>query len=1130
MAQQVRQTRMFAAEDYTTVYESYVNANFQAYDFDTIRTSMVDYIRNNYPESYNNWVESAEFVALLDVIALFGHNLAYRVDLNSRNNFLSTAERQDSILKLAEFLGYQPRRNLTAFGELKVTAIKTNETVIGSSGTSLAGQEVRYENTSTVDNLDNFITLMNAIFASSNKFGSPRQQAVINGVLTQFYNLKNTEDQITFSISGIAEGNNVEFDAIGVDYNSTQKTIIENTPDPQGAFSIIYKDDGKGVQSSGTGFFVGFKQGAISYQDFVIENAVSSQTLDISAENVNNTDVWVQTIDTLGNIEKNWTKVESVNGQNAIYNTIENGVKDIYAVKTRENNQVSIQFADSRFGNLPRGIIRAWYRQSENSTYTLRPDDIGTKKINMDYVGIDGNTYQANITVQLKQNVTNASASESMDDIKANAPRIYATQDRMITAQDYNSYLLKQSDDIAKIKSINRTHSGHSRYIDFNDPTGMYTKVRMYATDGLLAKQNRNKQAFTSGITEENVYKRYIKSLLADDELVNLYYDGFKLTFENLAVAGSTGTVTTPSADALTGYTFTWQTPASDTTADTSTGWFVEKTDTSIPVRVGSSTTTYLKYLTPGSLIKFNIADSVGTLTGTYKWAKVSTVFASGLGVDNSQGSPSGRTSNNDGAISLDTFITTNSQIEIIYPAFARQFSSGEKTNIINFLKSKQTFALKYDYMNIAWDVIERRPQPTASNADYPYPFTYNEYDNGLDNNWLIHIDYSSDAGSDKWTVTTRTLRYSLTSNQIEFSNLTNEFQLDEDSKKKRRDTIDLQKLLPQYTTGTFYVYGYEFVEGNVAYGLYNPNKVILSLVDNNADARPDDPEGFINIVETGSITNITSSGTTLNITATNSLNVGDKVSISGVIPTTLNISSATVTAASSTEFSIASTITDSYVSGGEFVPHSENDLRFEWTHIPATNEIVDPSFTNIIDVFVLTRNYDTLYRSWLGDQRDDLSEPYPPTLAELNQSFNQNISKKAMSDSIIYRPIKYKVIFGSKSLDQFRSRFRIIKVPGVKLTDNEIKNRVVTAINEFFDIANWDFGETFYFTELAAYIHKELLGVISSFVIVPEGASSVFGDLFQITPMSDELFIPDISVSDIDIIENITQENIRAS
>jgi hypothetical protein len=87
MAQNIRQSKLFAAEDYVAVYESYINANLQAFDFDTIRTAMVDYVRSTYPENYNDWIESSEFVALLDVVAQMGHNLAFRVDLNSRNNF-----------------------------------------------------------------------------------------------------------------------------------------------------------------------------------------------------------------------------------------------------------------------------------------------------------------------------------------------------------------------------------------------------------------------------------------------------------------------------------------------------------------------------------------------------------------------------------------------------------------------------------------------------------------------------------------------------------------------------------------------------------------------------------------------------------------------------------------------------------------------------------------------------------------------------------------------------------------------------------------------------------------------------------------------------------------------------------
>ena len=201
--------------------------------------------------------------------------------------------------------------------------------------------------------------------------------------------------------------------------------------------------------------------------------------------------------------------------------------------------------------------------------------------------------------------------------------------------------------------------------------------------------------------------------------------------------------------------------------------------------------------------------------------------------------------------------------------------------------------------------------------------------------------------------------------------------------------------------------------------------------------------------------------------------------------------------------------------------------MNFEWEHIASDNQVVDPSFTNIIDVFALTTAYDTEYKNWLLGTVPNM--PLPPTSFELGQLFASIGEKKAMSDTIVYKPVRYKCLFGAKAEDSLKSRFRVIKLAGSNVTDSDLKNKTVDAIKEFFDSSNWDFGETFYFTELAAYVHKKLAGVLSSFVIVPQGAGSVFGDMFEYTPNSDELIIPDVSVDDIDIIQNITDENIRA-
>tara|TARA_R110000803_G_scaffold57086_4_gene114932 strand:- start:5796 stop:8906 length:3111 start_codon:yes stop_codon:yes gene_type:complete len=1036
MTQSVRQSKLFAAEDFTAVYDSYINANFQAYDYATIRSTMIDYVREKYPENYNDWIESSEFVALLDLIAQFGHNLAFRADLNTRNNFLSTAQRQDSVFKLAEFLGYQPRRNVTAFGELKVVSVKTNETVIGSDGTTLAGKEIRYESTSNINNLDDFITVINAAFSSGNQFGTPRINIKISGQTVEYYNLNTLNDQIKFSIQGIAAGSSSSFDVIGLGYDSQYSSIVESIPNPTSAFTMIYKNDGKGVGSNTSGFFCGFKQGSLQYKDFIIDSPISNLSLDVDVPNINNSDVWVQSIDGNGNVISQWTKVDSVFGQNEIFNDIKAGTNEIFAVKTRENNQISVMFTDENFGTIPKNIIRVWYRTSENISYTLRPDDISNKTININYSGADGNTYTMIVGLQLKSPVVNASSSETLDTIKTNAPRNYVTQDRMITADDYNNYLLNQSENILKIKSVNRTHSGHSRYAKLYDPTGTYSNLHLFGTDGVLTRDSTaTKIEHTDDIVAESVFENYLKPAIQNHELLNLYYSGFKGAFELLR---SNISSVTP-ADVV----FNWQ------TNDKTTGYFV---DSSLVIKgVGISQTHYLKYITVGALVKFTaVVDEVLTVY----WAKVSSIFANGRGIDDAQGEPSGLTITGIGAIAFDIEIPNNASLDMIYPAFAKQFTTSEKTNILSALTNGQSFYLKYVYdaanfstpRQAGWQVISPVPavEPTSP-LDFLIKVTPTIIGSGVINN--------------SYDITTRISRYEISTNQIEFTNLTNEYNINEFTKKRNRDIIELYDTVTEKFI-RFYVWGYN-IDSN---GLYQSNKVIVALVDSSIDSRADNPDAYFNIA-----------GTRL----------------------------------------------------------TTPSLRFEWTHIPAENEIIDPSLSNIIDIFTLTRDYNNTFKTWLSESRVLSTKPSPPTIDELNRQFNQSSvvdKKKAMSDTIIYRPVKYKVLFGSAADPEMRSRFNVIKVPGNNLTDTDIKTKVIAAINDFFDIGLWDFGETFYFTELAAYVHNELMGVISSFVIVPESSTSVFGSLFQITPLTDELFIPDATVKDIDIVTSITKANIKAN
>ena len=101
MAITERQNNLIVNQDWTKIYQSFRNADFQSYDFQTLRKTMIDYLKIYYPENFNDFIESSEYIALIDLIAYLGQSLAFRTDLNARENFIDTAERRDSVLKLA---------------------------------------------------------------------------------------------------------------------------------------------------------------------------------------------------------------------------------------------------------------------------------------------------------------------------------------------------------------------------------------------------------------------------------------------------------------------------------------------------------------------------------------------------------------------------------------------------------------------------------------------------------------------------------------------------------------------------------------------------------------------------------------------------------------------------------------------------------------------------------------------------------------------------------------------------------------------------------------------------------------------------------------------------------------------
>jgi hypothetical protein len=202
--------------------------------------------------------------------------------------------------------------------------------------------------------------------------------------------------------------------------------------------------------------------------------------------------------------------------------------------------------------------------------------------------------------------------------------------------------------------------------------------------------------------------------------------------------------------------------------------------------------------------------------------------------------------------------------------------------------------------------------------------------------------------------------------------------------------------------------------------------------------------------------------------------------------------------------------------------------FEYKWRHFSPSNNRIDPSTSNIMDMILLTQTYYDEVNKWKTDGDSLKKFPVAPTTEELRANFSDLDNYKMMSDEIIFGSSSFKVIFGQQAKPELRAKFKVVKVPSTTLTNNEIRSRVVELIDDFFNVENWDFGETFYFTELAAYIHKNMAGIIGSIVLVPESLESQFGNLFQVKSTPNELFLSKAQVSDIIIVDTLTENNMR--
>lgn len=1056
------------AENWEKVYEAFNNVNFAAFDYNTIKQSLLDYIKLYFPETFNDFIESSEFIAIIESFAYVAELIAYRLDLDAHENFLPAAQRKESILRLAKLVSYTADRPLPARGLVKVTSVSTTENVIDAYGINLSNRPIRWNDATNPQWKDQFILIMNRVLDQT--FGTVRSsdRFQIENVLFELYSLNINPLPIgTVKYNTVVSGQTIPMELVPIEYNQDDG-IIERRPYNNTNFSIVYGQDGLGDTSDTTGFFFFTKQGTLQRFRRTFDGITPNQFYEIPLDDVNETDVWVNNVDpttgvtldlpsllpyrreTTSGISGEWVQVDLAHAQNVIFNT--NPKRNKYEVETRDNNRIRVIFGDGEFADIPSGTFDFWIRSSLDQDLIISQSSIVDVPASFTYTDSYGRIQTFTFTFSLINSLQNNSAAETLEHIRTTAPAVYYSQDRMVNGQDYNSFMLQDSS-ILKLRSINRTFAGDSKYIPWHDPSTSYENVKIFGNDGALYFQEK------------------IESILSQPVL-----------------------------------------------------------------GVNDLITTYIEPL----------------LSSTDVF-----MYVSSYGVTASE--------------------------------FRRTFNSDEKSRISIGLTPPPTpsnIGMYYNLVSNEWHVVQTSDDPATALASYGWPANFITTP-------IISVIQQGNENRYQVNRLAKRLIFQSPSTTIWNNNSAARI-IDYNTLASDLDLIVILQANPNYNRNTllqdnwnFNILGLETIDSGVELGLPDTSRVSVIPTDENGDGIPDhldinddvNHQGLADILKPKIIVDLTNTAAPLPPTGipvtlpiyyvigqndvlvenTNGAPVTlgvdwfeDVSSITGVSNTILLVGSSFGNSrvrvsvneyvyfarmSDADEWSVAPATPDTLSS---YLLEAETgtglwkrelgraELNFAWFHHSPRYHLIDPAASNIIDTFIIQKGYYLALKRWLEDPL--ATQPTAPTPLDMRLAYGYLIDNKMISDTLVLHPGQIKLLFGSKAIVPLQAKFKVVRSSDTSITDNQIKTTIVTTIRNFFDITTWEFGETFYFTELAAAIHAALPIEISTVLLVPTSTQNHFGDLFQLQARENEVFYPDINVDDIELVSDLNDTVLRVS
>ncbi|MFY0655414.1 MAG: hypothetical protein JXR12_01420 [Neptunomonas phycophila] len=1112
------------AEGFELAYEAFDNINFNAYDYYSIKQSMIEYIKLYFPETFNDFIESSEFIALIEIFAYLGELMAYRFDMNAHENIMDFAQRKQSVLRLAKYISYNASRNVPARGLVKLDTITTTERIFDSKGRDLANRVITWDDANNPDWKEQFFLVLGRVLEQDFGSVSPTERVQVNDILFELYPLKNeplTDGVIRYNTAMSGQNYNMEL----VPSVLTDAGPQEARPENNARFSLLYGSDGLGDSSKTTGIFIYTKQGRLYKRSTTFDGVLPNQTYDVPVDNINDTDVWVNKIDpntqsivddgsVNGQRSGEWEAVDLANAQNIIFNTNPNRGK--YEIETLENDNIRLIFGDGEFADIPSGQFDVWYRTSVNEEIYIPENGVVRQNSSFAYIDENKRRQTFSFTFSLVNSVQNNSPSEDIEHIRKTAPSVYYTQDRMVNGRDYNSFPL-QDPSIVKLKTINRTFAGDSNYEQIADPSQTYRDVKLFGDDlAVYFKDTEQLTTANGAVSNDRLIQNHIEPLLSTIDFfvkhtVELPDEQFRREFttaeeQSLVEALEVNLSPWPIGlnyvpNGTNGYEWTPKLNVDISDDDQNSEWWIlvdksaDGSTYTITYRgqrlIAESNTTH--FYTDNSDAKILSLDTLSSSTDEVVVLKA-----------NRSSDPSKLLDSNTHLRVVDVERIDAGLVDAGLPnlnaiAVSTQDVNGDLVpdgitlpEIINIVESHVLYKTNTPTFPIEVELSESYitgmgDVDVVSEVDGE---TVTWIEDGLD---LLGVN-----------VELNTLRFLTTSlNEVVAGALIRVTSTDQPSIEGVYRVGDVS----QDVSGVTVSIVMDTDEANAG-----TDETVLTNITGTTDANT---TGYGNVV--GRVTN--------KVVVLNSTTPFVNVNIKEYVYFKRESITDKFQPSVGTDEERKLWFNDADESLRKREP-GRSGINFLWHHRTPRTNLIDPATTNIHDMFVVTRGYYNAFERWLKGEITD--KPTTPTPFELRNTYAELLDSKMISDTVIMHSGDFKIFLGDKANPELQAKIKVIRKQNRQLTDNQLKLRITEIVRDFFSIEKWEFGETFYFTELSSKIQNELASDIHLVVLVPQYPQHSFGDLYQIFVREDEIIQVDVGVEDIEIIEAANPTNIK--